>query len=201
MLLFHEFLGARCSKIFTKISVVVSEVGSALSSLMEKGEGTGTGTLSALPRKQYLLGMGHGDQPWDFAYIADMENKGHGPEMTYLMSRPTLLIVCFFHWVGHHSISALPRSTGNPRASSWRGIFVHNKDPWVHLDPNSNPEFGSRWGIQTKGFKWRGSSPRLLSLQLANFSQTPGFPIQLLMTLQTNSNLHTGLSTTGKCKL
>lgn len=165
---------------------------------MAKRKGTGAGTLSTLPRKQYLLMMGHRDQPWDFAYIVDMENIDRGPEMTYLMSRATLFIVCFFHWLCHHSISAFPRNTGNPRASSWRGILVHNKDPWVHLDPKSNPSFGSSWGIQTKGFKWSGSSPRLFSLQLANFSQTPGFPIQLLMTLQTNPNLRTGLSTIGK---
>ena len=165
---------------------------------MANGEGTGTGTHSTLPRKQYLLMMGRGDQPWDFAYAVATENINHGPEMTYLMSRATLFIVCFFHWLCHHSISALPRNTGNPRAASWRGILVLNKDPWVHLDPKSNPDFGYRWGIQTKGFKASGSSPRLFSSQLANFSQTPGFPIQLFMTLQTNPNLCTGLSTTGK---
>lgn len=156
------------------------------------------GTQSTQTRKQYLLKVEHEDHSWDFAYTTDVENIIHGPEMTYLMSMTTLLIVCFFHWWCHHGISAIPRNTGNPRAASWRSILVHNKDPWVHLDPKSTLDFGSRRGLQTKGFKPSGSRPRLFSLQLANYSQTPGFPIQLFMTLQTNHNLCTGLSTTGK---
>jgi len=100
------FFWPRCSKIFTKIFLVVSEVGSALSTLMAKWEGTGMGTFSSLSRKKYLLVMEHGDQPWNFAYTVDVENIDHGPEITYLMSRATLFITCFFHRLCHHNVSS-----------------------------------------------------------------------------------------------
>lgn len=108
ILLFQGAFFPRCSKILPKTFLVGSEVASALSCLTAKWEGTGT--HSTLPTKQYLLMRGHGDQPWDFAYIVSMENENHGPEVTYLMSKATLFIVWFFHLLCHHSISALLRN-------------------------------------------------------------------------------------------
>lgn len=156
------------------------------------------GSQSTQPRKHYLLIVWDMKITLGILLIPQMGKTKSMAQRWHLMSRTKLLIVCFFHWWCHHSISALPRNTGNPRAASWRSILVHNKDPWVHLDPKSTLDFGSRQGLQTKGFKPSGSRPQLFALQLANYSQTPGFPIQLFMTLQTNHNLCTGLSTTGK---